>query len=88
MISIAVLPYMYWQHKETGQRITKFSTFPDGNPNNWERVTQGFTWGVTDYRGTYTEGLGRRPVETAEEANAIARELAGPNTELSLWIEV
>lgn len=88
MISIAVIPYMFYRNIHTGQKITKFSVFPDGNPNNWERVTAGWTWGITDSFGRYTEGACRVPATTPEEANQIAQDLAGPDTEVSLWVEV
>jgi hypothetical protein len=88
MNSIAVIPYTVYQSKVTGQKISKFSTYPDGNPNNWERIVSGFTWGITDSRGTYTEGLCRAPAKTADEANEIALKVARPNTEVTLWVEL
>lgn len=73
MRTIEILPYRYLKHKETGQKISRFSVLPHGTSDDWERVDGGFTWGITDSFGRYTEGLGRVPVKTEKEARVVAK---------------
>lgn len=70
--TIEVIPARRLVHKETGQKLSKFSAIPFGSVEDWELQTCGWTWGVTDAAGGYTEGLGRMAEQTKAGAIAIA----------------
>ena len=76
MNTIQVIPYVCRRHKETGSKISKFSVLPYGSADDWETVSNGYTWGVTDRQGGYTEGLCRPPAATIEEAIEVAEKMA------------
>lgn len=41
-----------------------------------KKVRKGWTWGVTKPNGSYTQGLGRPPAKTMEDAVAQAKKFA------------
>lgn len=61
-----IIPHVVLVNKTTGKTISKFSVLPYGKPEDWERVTKGFTIAWPDG----TTGTGRVPFETEAEAAA------------------
>ncbi len=76
MKTIQVVEYRYLRNAETGEKISFYSTLPYGKRSDWNVVNDGFTWGITDYRGNYTQGLGRTPAKTFRDALIFAKEFA------------
>ena len=72
--TIQVKPARHYRHKVLGTRVSIFSSGIDYQ--NYELVTAGYTWGITDHTGSYTEGLGRVPAKTLQEAEETARKVA------------
>lgn len=65
-----VIPSVRWFHKPTGRTASVYGSCPwfDGTAEaDWERQVTGFT--VRDNRRN-TVGIGRKPWETREEAEA------------------
>ncbi len=64
-----VIPYRVWKNKVTGNTASIRGAVPYNNTtkDQWEIVTQGYTWQLNN--GTY--GLGRLPATTLVEANEI-----------------
>ena len=62
---IAIAPCVYWQHKESKQRVSLFGALPCPIAD-FEKVTKGFTtvW------ANGTRGHGAKPFQTMEEAKA------------------
>ena len=73
-------------NKKTGMVISKFSVLPYGNNEDWDHVTEGYTWRIIDHRGTMREGMHRVPAKTVEEANQVALDYQKriPNVEVTL----
>lgn len=71
MSSIRIIPSRSRRSKVTGEVISMFSTLPHGSYDDWEVITNGYTWEKVDNRGNMTTGMGRRPVKTLEEAEAV-----------------
>jgi hypothetical protein len=84
MQTIRIIPHKYWQHT-SGRRASRFGSAPwtnDADKANWTITQAGYTWELTDYRGTVTYGLGRAAADTKEAALRIAHLYARdiPNT--------
>lgn len=76
MHTIEVIPAQRLRNVATGTVISPFSVLPFGRREDWERVTYGYTWGVTSASGSYTQGLGRAAAKTISEAREVARHYA------------
>lgn len=72
MLTVEIIPARSLRNRVTGEITSLYSAVLG---DNWEVVDHGWTWGVTDFNGSYTEGLGRRPVATREEAEEVADNL-------------
>lgn len=76
MQTIRVVPYRFWQHKD-GRKASVFGACPwrnEASKPDWELVTKGYTWELTDYRGSVTYGLSRGACDTKEAALRVAHE--------------
>lgn len=74
--TIEIIPAKVREHRQSGDRISIFSVTPYGTADDWQTVVTGWTLGITDHRGAYTQGIGRKPFTTAEEAREHAHRLA------------
>jgi len=78
MKTVEVIPCRYWMNHVTGASASLFGAAPwssEADRPEWSVVEDGFTWRVTSRSGSVRIGLGRRPVETREEAESIAAEV-------------
>jgi len=73
-MKIEIIPAYVLRDTATGDRMSPFSALRAGQ--KVERVQTGYTLGITDHNGSYTEGCGRPPWPTAEEAKEFARTMA------------
>ena len=78
--NIEVIESKVWRHKTTGRTASIYgacpaSYTPGDMQEDWEIVTRGYTWRVTDHTGRITVGLGRQPVATREAAERIKESL-------------
>lgn len=67
---IRVIESKVWNNKRTGAKASIYGSVPwmtDAGRADWEMVTQGWTWELTN--GTI--GFGRVPAKTREEAEAV-----------------
>lgn len=68
----AVIPAKHLRNIKTGQTASICGSAPwysDEEEKDWEVVTEGWTW----ENSNGTTGLGRRPVETKEQAEEVMR---------------
>lgn len=64
-----VIPCRYWENAHTKQKVSLYGAVPyqsNAEAEGWSIVTKGFT--IRDNVRS-TVGVGRKPFETAEEAN-------------------